>query len=524
MPQTPPPESLPQLCLLILADIHYVHHAKSASPIPARRSELGRELVRRACERARQLMKLDAVLMMGDLVDDGTAAGAREDLTELWEELRRPGLPVVVVRGNHDADLDAAPEARGQVACRVEIGGYQFVIFTDPYDPQDRSTRSDAALRAVREAAVAQPDRPIIALQHNPIHPPIESDYPFMPTNRDAIMAAYREAGVLLSISGHYHGGQSLSHEGGVGYVTAPALCEHPFCFLLVRLQGREVHIEEHHLALSSDRATPSLYVDHHCHTQFAYCRDDITATEAIRRAEEFGVAKLYLTEHAGQLYLNEQDYWGAAFLSDPDCYARERAAGRGRMDDYRRMVEPLRSDRVGLGLEVECDGAGRLTLLPQDADGWDVLVGAVHVVPELLAAHPDPGQVKREFMQFTETLLRRKVDILAHPFRLFRRAKLPVPAELFAPVADLLAEHGVAAEINFHINRESLEFIAMCLQRGVRITFGSDAHGLWEVGALWPHVELLEAACVRVAGGSATQGAGCPPEAGGDPARPQRR
>jgi histidinol phosphatase-like PHP family hydrolase/predicted phosphodiesterase len=478
----------PDLCLLVLADMHYVHHAGPYEGVPERRTELGRELVRRVCDRAAQLADLDAVLVMGDLVDDGTKPGAAQDLAELQGELARPGLPVVVVRGNHDAALPVTG-APGETVQRITLGGYQLLVFSDPYAADDTMTRGAEALQAVRDLA---PDLPVLALQHNPLNPPIVSDYPFMPTNRDEIMAAYQEAGVLLSISGHYHPSQPVSREGGVAYVTAPALCEHPFRFLIVRGRGREIEIEEHRLALSDDRATPSPYVDFHCHTEFAYCRDDITAEEAVSRADEFGVRKLYLTEHSGQLYLGEEDYWAAAYLADPGIVARERRAGRGRMDAYRARVEPLRSERVGVGLEVEVDGAGGLTLLPEDAGGWDVLVGAVHVTPECLSARPDQARVEAEFLRFTEILVRSEVDILAHPFRLFRRAGLRVPEELFAPVAELLAEGGVAAEINFHTNEESPEFVAMCVERGVKLALGSDAHGLWEVGALWSHLDLL--------------------------------
>jgi histidinol phosphatase-like PHP family hydrolase len=478
----------PDLCLLVLADLHYFHQAAPEATPPERRGALGRELIRRAFIDAARLADVDVILAMGDLVDDGAAPGAADDLAELREELVRPGLPVVLVRGNHDADLPVAGPS-GEDVHRVILGGYQLLVFTDPYAADDHMTRSDEALAAVREA---RRDLPIVALQHSPIHPPIVSDYPFMPTNRDAIMAAYRAAGVLLSISGHYHAGQPLTHEGGVAYLTAPSLCEHPFRFLIVRLRGREIEVEEHRLALSDDPATPSPYADFHCHTEFAYCRDDVTAAEAIRRAEVFGVGKLHLTEHAGQLYLSPDDYWSAAYLADPEIIARERRAGRGRMDAYRAHVTPLRSERVGLGLEVEVDGAGRLTLLEEDAESWDVLLGAVHVTPESMLATPDQARVEAEFLWFTEVLVRSGVNILAHPFRLFRRKGMRVPEELFEPVADLLAENGVAAELNYHLNDESPDFVRMCVERGVKIALGSDSHGLWEVAALHPHLDLL--------------------------------
>jgi putative hydrolase len=65
-------------------------------------------------------------------------------------------------------------------------------------------------------------------------------------------------------------------------------------------------------------------------------------------------------------------------------------------------------------------------------------------------------------------------------------------------PVAELLARSGAAAEINFHNNEPDPEFIAICIERGVKIAFGSDAHALHEVGAFYPHLSVLREAAGR--------------------------
>ena len=83
----------------------------------------------------------------------------------------------------------------------------------------------------------------MIALQHYPIDPDIPDPYPYLLSNRAAIMDGYRDAGVLLSLSGHYHAGQPLHVVDGVRYVTAPALFAAPFRFLHVRLEGREARV-----------------------------------------------------------------------------------------------------------------------------------------------------------------------------------------------------------------------------------------------------------------------------------------
>jgi len=146
-----------------------------------------------------------------------------------------------------------------------------------------------------------------------------------------------------------------------------------------------------------------------------------------------------------------------------------------------------LRSSFVRLGLEVECDRSGELSLLEEDREGWDLLMGAVHMLPKAYS-----GNVERGFMAFTEKLLQGGVKVLAHPFRFFRRRGMEVPKHLFRPVAEMLAEYRVAAELNFHTNEPDPEFFRICLEEGVSIALGSDSHALYEVGEFAPHIELL--------------------------------
>jgi histidinol phosphatase-like PHP family hydrolase/predicted MPP superfamily phosphohydrolase len=519
------------LDLLILADIHYVDEAQHTCRIPKRRTELGLELVRRVWNRAVRSGRPDAVVLMGDLVDNGDADGADKDLARLCDELADKGVPVLVVPGNHDGDYErlfrifgktgdsyrflpvgtrtrAERSAHGQKSATVP--SFLVLTFADRYGLDDQANRSREELSLVAQTRRQHPDSPIIVFQHSPVHPPIESDYPYNLGNRDEVMAAYAEAGVTLSVSGHYHGGLPLSQVNGVGYVTAPALCEAPFRFLRVRVRGRErqaghgdpalqlglrpnlggaeYSVEEISLAMDAGLGL----VDHHAHTQFAYCADDITAEAAIARAQDFGLAGITFAEHAAHLYLSRDDYSRAAFLDDPGIMRREREAGRGRMAQYRRMARRLRSDFVRFGLEVECDGDGGLTLLDEDRDGWDILVGALHYLPELRNGGASSAEVNRGFMAANERICGHGVAVLAHPFRIFRRNKQTTPTELYRPMADLLAATGVAAEVNFHTNQPDPRFFALCLERGVRIALASDAHALHEVGEFAPHLELL--------------------------------
>jgi len=485
----PPTATGGDLFLLVIADVHYVGQADYTPPVTSRRYHLGRELVRRAVDLARGRTNLDAVLIMGDLVDNGNAPGADRDFAAIRDEVGRLGLPMLWVHGNHDVPAETEAGIVGGGPSVVSIRGYRLVTFWDRYDEGDRAVRCEDDFARLKRISAEALGAPIVALQHNPIYPRIESGYPYMLTNSDDVIAAYSAANVVLSISGHYHPGRPATKRGGVVYVTSPALCESPFPFLVVRVHGREVEVREHCLAFGSDEGPVD---DCHCHTEFAYCGEDVAAGSVVARARDVGLRRVCLTEHSGQLYLRAEDYWRYAFITEPDSWLRARATGAARMAAYRGTVTALRSPSVRVGLEVECDGLGRLTLADEDREGWDILLGAVHTVPELLFASPDPRTVEREFMRITESLVSGGIGVLAHPFRLFDRGKMRVPTELYGPVAELLAAHNVAAEINFHTHRPDPAFFGRCLERGVRLSLGSDAHALREVGHLRPHLDLL--------------------------------
>ena len=68
-------------------------------------------------------------------------------------------------------------------------------------------------------------------------------------------------------------------------------------------------------------------------------------------------------------------------------------------------------------------------------------------------------------------------------------------PERLFAPLARLLRENGVAAELNFHSNNTPPEgFIRLCIEQGVKLTFGSDAHFMYEIGEFASHIDHIRA------------------------------
>lgn len=471
--------------LLVMSDLHYGSRGDPAHP--RRNDPLSAELALRAIADARRRGGFDALAIAGDLTGEHRAPDAADVLADLAGQVRHAlgETPLLVVPGNHDGDPARIASLFGQTFGERDLGGYRFVTFADPYTQDEHCTRRDEDRALLARAA--RDGKPLVVLQHNPMNPVIEDAYPYMLTNRQAVMDDYRRCGVVLSISGHYHPGQDVSEEGGVRYVTAPALYEAPFGYLLVTLRGRQIRVERRQLAIPPD--WPALW-DCHVHTPFAYCGSGLRAADTIDRARLFGLAGLCFTEHAPQLYCNDGDFFAGQYIANPALW---REGKHARMPEFRRQFLPLRSAFVKVGLEVELDGEGRLTLADEDRHWPDLLVGAVHFLRGLDQDPQGHPELNRDFMAVCEGLLAGGVDILAHPWRFFSWFKHRVPVELYDDLARMLAAHGTAAEINFHSNTTDPAFLEACLKRGVKIAFGSDTHRLHQVGNLSGHLALLQ-------------------------------
>lgn len=228
---------------------------------------------------------------------------------------------------------------------------------------------------------------------------------------------------------------------------------------------------------------------DFHVHTNLAYCSENMNIPQALEMARLTRLAGLCFSEHSGHLYLDIPDYW------EGRCVWRNVGTPCGfrrlhRMEGY---CEALASAPAGAwlnGFEIDVDAAGDIMLLEEDRPRARVLLGAVHFLDE----RRELERAKREFLFRTEALLKYGVQILAHPFRIFAWAGLPKPPELYRPVIELLKRYDVAAEINFHCNEPETEFFDLCVRSGVKLSLGSDAHNLYEVGFLHPHLRFLDA------------------------------
>ncbi len=473
-----------KLNILVLADIHYVGTAKHACNLKNRKTKLALELIQRVVYSSVDMDNIDVIFLMGDLVDNGNAPGAEDDMRLIHSELVKTGKPVIVVPGNHDKSAETVFEIFDDHEGMHEVKGYQIITFADEYFEGDIAVRSIDKMESI--FSKIDLEKPVIALQHNPIHPYIDSPYPYNLNNADVVADYYSKKGVALSVSGHAHWGIKPAVRDNVGYLTCPALCEEPFRYAIITMEGRNYDIETYSLKPEGINIS-----DLHVHTDYAYCSTGMEPSLSIDRAKEFGLQRIAFTEHAGQLYVSGEDFWSSRFINEPDIIRRNRNTPLNRMAEYRREMEKYRSGTVLVGLEVDLDCNGNLTLLEEDRYGWDILLGAVHYLPDRF----EKGS-KNGFLWAVEALLRQGVDVLAHPFRYFTRNKLPVPTELYKPVAEMLAHYNKAVELNYHTYNNDPVFFEMCIELNVPISLGSDAHLTFQVGQLDRHLEFLRQIC----------------------------
>lgn len=470
--------------IAVVADLHYSSEANLM--IPKRKGQFADIMLLRTVHRLNRWIKPDVTLIPGDLINDPNASEAPELLGELKRIIDLLESPVLVLPGNHDP----APENFYKIFERpksvTEFGDIRIVSFPDdreePGYNASRTAEDIALLRQARENFAG----PVVSLQHVPLFSPGLTSCPYNYTNAETIIQAMRDAGTNLAISGHFHEGFDLVRQDDTAFLAAPALCESPFGFLLVEIDtvSGEIEVFKHFLSMPEKLEL----MDFHVHTKLAYCNENMDVRTALELGTMFGLADIAFAEHSAHLYFNREDYGKRLFFHE----GVTSATVVDRTADYFKLIEAEADGRGCLGMEVDFDKTG-CPVIKQEA--WNKLKfrsGAVHC----LSDYADKNKSNDEFLKLTHEIVTSGVDVLAHPFRIFRRRGLGDPSkELFGPVVKMLKEHNVAAEINFHTNEPPLEFVKLCLEAGVRLSLGSDSHNLYEVGEFFPHLELLKAA-----------------------------
>ena len=462
--------------IAIVTDIHW----PGSSEKPEIRGDLAENLLLRVVNRFNRWIKPDIAIIGGDIVNDSESEVALAGMEKIRQILDKLKCPYIAVRGNHDAGGDEFYKILGG---KDELGikGFRFVTFDDRQEPNYCASRTAEQIERFKSVR-ADHNGPVIAVQHVPLFPPGMSDCPYNYTNAEQIISEMKKYKVFLSISGHYHKGVELIKSEGMNFVTAPALCESPFNYMVIDTDGEEVSA-----ATDCFQMPPELgLVDRHIHTQLAYCSENMDVASVMKFYKDFGIAGVVFTEHTGQLYFDAESFW------DGKCYINGLAdvnEKNNRMPKYFELMKRNNIPAGSVGLEVDFDYSDKAMIKPVDKAGTGFLLGSIHKFQN--------SQNEQEFLRRTEVVVKSGANVLAHPFRLFSRAGIEPATEIIDKVVALLRKSGIAAEINFHTQETPIEFVEKCVNSGVKLCLASDSHNMCEVGELWPHLKLLEKAGV---------------------------
>jgi len=493
--------------IAVIADTHF-----SSTPgiaIPSRKKEFGDIFLNRAVHRINRFIEPDITLLLGDLIDDAQKQDL-EIIKNITDGLKGPKL---VVPGNHDGNHTQFFEVFPELPDYLDVTGYRFVPFCDAEAPGYNATRSKQDLARMKRVRQGY-NGPVIAIQHVPLFPPGEHECPYNLTNAEIALQIMREADIRWVIAGHYHPGFQLEcgnsifaeSEGRVNMPTSspaktkfshsnrplfsvatPALCEKPFRFLEINIDGQKTQTVEHQLSMPAELQLS----DFHIHSHFAYCNENMDFEKVLELIDLFNLANMLFTEHSAHLYFTKENCAGAYLHKG---LKKTKNLISSRISAYYDEVKNFIAENVLLGLEVDSDFSGRSVLFDEDRDKFNIFLGGMHHLPP--ETRKDVNLAAKAFLTILEKfLVYGGIDILAHPFRVFRRSGLPTPEYLFPKVVRLLKEHNIAAELNFHTNEPPLEFVRMCLEENVKFAFGSDAHNLYEVGEFYPNLQLLQEA-----------------------------
>ena len=466
--------------VVVLTDLHF---SKAANPvIPERKGEFADILLLRAVHRLNRHIKPDLVFIGGDLINYPDCEDRLELLSELKKIIDLIQAPSIVIRGNHDPAKDVFESVMGKQVDFLDINGIRFVAFDDPEETGYNSRRTKNDLDRMRKLG-AEFDGPLVSLQHVPLFPEKAGLCPYNYTNADEIIEIMHETNYIAALSGHYHTGLEIFDYEGINYFTGRALCEVPFGYAVIEINDDGANCEEENLAMPQELGL----IDHHIHTKLAYCNENMDIAKASALGKLFGLGGIVVSEHSAHLYFNKENYG--------QCLQYFEGMSSGKKDDrvaeYFTLYVNEADAFCRLGMEIDYDRNGQGIIEP---DVWNKLEfrnGSVHVmdIPE----NPDMKTIEKEFLFLTEAVAASGVDVLVHPFRIFRRRGLALPEHLFAPVVAVLKRYGIAVEINYHTNEPPAEFFRMCIENGIKLSLGSDAHNLYEVGEFYAHLKFLQ-------------------------------
>jgi len=222
--------------------------------------------------------------------------------------------------------------------------------------------------------------------------------------------------------------------------------------------------------------------MDLHIHSQYSHGKGSIQ--DIIKVGITKNLDYLAITEH-----VRFQSSWFASFLSEMEAAQKEK------------HIEVLS------GIESKVlDFCGRLDATERMVQTVDLIVASVHRIPTFHDMSGDlvVEKVNQDRAYVVDLYLRAlsgiasnpEVDVAGHPFHLLKAMGVKkIGREYKIELAKLFSISEKAVEVNSFYHVPDLEFLKICVREGVRISIGSDAHTLEDVGNVKWSMRLLKEA-----------------------------
>ncbi|MEV6846653.1 metallophosphoesterase [Actinoplanes sp. NPDC051411] len=202
--------------ILHLSDTHI-----TAAPGPNRDGIDPRESLRQMLHDCAELADLDAVVVSGDVADDGSAEAYADALEMVGAFARRRGIPAIFSTGNHDERKPFAavlgtghtdPERRfesagGECAAATTVAGYRIVTLDSLVPGTAYGEISPAQLEWLRDVlAEPVPNGTVLVFHHPPVVlPGVAVQQSLGLVNGTDLAGAIRGSDVRLILCGHFH-------------------------------------------------------------------------------------------------------------------------------------------------------------------------------------------------------------------------------------------------------------------------------------------------------------------------------
>lgn len=206
------------------------------------------------------------------------------------------------------------------------------------------------------------------------------------------------------------------------------------------------------------------------CHLHTSWTDGEASVAEVYDAAVCNGLKTILYSEHSRKSSID----WFKAFS-----------------DEVRALPKSPCRAFVGTEVKVETRG-GEIDTTAAISDHCDFIMASVHrLIDEndvtIQFADTDPEQaVELEYALTWAVLPNPQVDILGHMFGMsYRRFGKVPPDDKIRELIARAAQHDVAVEVNSHYHPNALKMVRWCQEFDAKISFGSNAHTIKEVGAI---------------------------------------